>query len=189
MTNPTPNGRRGPLRTPVVPRGEVVATYETYPEAQEAVDRLAHHEFPVREVSIVGSDLKTVEQVTGTMSYGRAALTGAVSGLWLGVFFGLLFVIFSPQISLAFLLAAVLIGAAFGMLFSLAAYALNRRRRDFTSVMQVVASSYSVIVEPQHANRARNLLDGGQTGGPGAGAGSGDGGAPETPHPSEPPRA
>ncbi|ARJ05697.1 hypothetical protein GCM10010988_08170 [Cnuibacter physcomitrellae] len=187
MTNPTPNGRRGPLRTPVVPRGEVVATYETYPEAQEAVDRLAHHEFPVREVSIVGSDLKTVEQVTGTMSYGRAALTGAVSGLWLGVFFGLLFLIFSPQISLAFLLAAVLIGAAFGMLFSLAAYALNRRRRDFTSVMQVVASSYSVIVEPEHANRARNLLDGGATSGPGAGSGAAN--APEAPHPSEPPRA
>ena len=179
MTNSTPDARRGMARTPVIPRGEVIATYETYPEAQQAVDRLARAEFPVREVSIVGSDLKSVEQVTGTMSYARAALAGALSGLWLGVFFGLLFIIFSPQVQVTFLVACVLIGAAFGMLFSLTTYSLNRRRRDFTSVMQVIASSYSVIAEPAHANRARTVL------------GTSPGGAPaaEAPHPSEPPRA
>jgi hypothetical protein len=179
MTNPTPNGRRGAAATPVIPRGEVVATFETYPDAQSAVDTLARAEFPVREVSIVGSDLKTVERVTGTMSYGRAALTGALSGLWVGVFLGLLFIIFSPEVQVTFLLAAVLIGAAFGMLFNLVVYALGRRRRDFTSVMQVVASSYSLVVEPEHANRARNLL--GATG-----ATRSDAAAP--PHPSDPPR-
>lgn len=192
MTNATPGGRRGMMQSPVIPRGEVIATYETYPEAQQAVDRLAQNDFPVREVSIVGSDLKTVERVTGAMSYGRAALTGAVSGLWLGVFFGLLFILFSPQVSIAFLIAAVLIGAAFGMLFSLVAYALTRRQRDFTSVMQVIASSYSVIVEPQHANRARNLL-GTVSAAPAADSAPGWTPPPAEPeagrHPSDPPPA
>jgi hypothetical protein len=44
------------------------------------------------------------------------------------------------------------------MLFGLASYGATRRRRDFSSVMQVTASSYSLVVDPDSANRARNVL-------------------------------
>ena len=160
MTDRPPFTRRGMPREPVLPRGEVVATFESYQEAQAAVDRLAAAEFPVTEISIVGSDLKSVESVTGKLSYGRAALAGALSGLWVGLFFGLLLVLLSPTTTTPlFLGAAALIGAGFGMLFNMVVYSIGKRRRDYTSVMQVVASSYSVIVSPEHANRARNLLD------------------------------
>ncbi|TAJ49975.1 MAG: hypothetical protein EPO52_02790 [Herbiconiux sp.] len=143
-----------------MPTGDTVGTYEGYAEAQAAVERLAQSDFPLKSVSIIGSDLKTVEQVTGKRSYGRAALAGALSGLWLGLFFGLLLVLLSPTTTSAlFLGAAALIGAGFGLFFNIAAYSINRRRRDFTSVMQVIATSYSVIVEPEHANRARNILE------------------------------
>jgi hypothetical protein len=54
----------------------------------------------------------------------------------------------------------VLIGAGFGMLFGLVSYAVNRRRRDFTSTMQVIATNYQVIVEAGLVNRARNVLAG-----------------------------
>lgn len=157
MSNRGPFGAaRGAI--PTVPHGEAVASYETYREAQQAVDVLARADFPVDKVSIVGSDLKTVERVTGKLTWGRVALAGAASGAWLGVFFGLLLVIFSPVTNLGFIAAAVLIGAGFGMLFGLVSYGLTRRRRDYTSMTQVLASSYSVIVDPELANRARNLI-------------------------------
>ena len=56
--------------------------------------------------------------------------------------------------------AAVLIGAGFGMLFGIVTYCVNRRRRDFTSTMQVIASNYQVIVDGELVNRARNVLSG-----------------------------
>ncbi|KKM46918.1 general stress protein [Rathayibacter toxicus] len=159
MTQQTPFGGRG--RTlPTIPRGDTLATFDTYHEAQAAVDVLARADFPVRQLAIIGNDLTSVERVTGTLSWGRVAIAGAASGAWLGVFLGLLLTIFSPTTSFSFLFAAVLLGAGFGMLFGLASYAVNRRRRDFTSTMQVIATSYSVLVDPSLVNRARNLLGG-----------------------------
>ena len=60
MTTPSPLGGRNRMLFPTMPRGEVVATYETYVDAQQAVDVLARADFPVDKVSIVGSDLKIV---------------------------------------------------------------------------------------------------------------------------------
>lgn len=186
MSTQSPFGRRGQAAIPSVPRGEVVGTFETYIGAQEAVEVIARADFPVNKLSIVGSDLKTVERVTGKLTWGRVALAGAASGAWLGIFFGLLIVLFSPATSFAFILAAVLLGAGFGMLFGIVSYAINRRRRDFTSMTQVLASSYQVIVDPELANRARNLIA------PDAAATvpmHGTGFAPPATHPSDPPPA
>nr|WP_082510385.1 general stress protein [Leifsonia sp. Leaf325] len=161
MSNQNPFAGRRPAASPVLPRGEIVATYDTYAEAQNAVAVLARADFPVKSLSIVGNDLKTVENVTGRMTYARAALAGAASGAWLGVFFGLLMFIFvATGVNLALVVAAVLIGAGFGMLFGIVTYSVNRRRRDFTSTMQVIASNYQVIVDGELVNRARNVLSG-----------------------------
>ena len=143
-----------------IPKGEVLATFETYPQAQEAVERLAKADFPVAQVSIVGSDIKSVERVTGRLTYGKVALAGALGGAYIGLFFALLLFVFDPTRTNFFLifLAALLIGAGFGVLFSVLTYSFNRNRRDFTSVMQLVASSYSVIVDPELAARARQVL-------------------------------
>lgn len=181
MTTPSPLGGRNRMLFPTLPRGEVVATFDTYPAAQEAVDVLARADFPVDKVSIVGSDLKSVERVTGKLTWGRVAIAGAASGAWLGIFFGLLLVIFSPTVSFAFVIAAVLIGAGFGMLFGIVSYAINRRRKDYTSVMQVIATSYSVLVDGDLGNRARNLLQGG--------GGAAEHPVASAPHPSDPPAA
>lgn len=176
MSTQSPLGARSRAPFPTLPKGEIVSTFKTYPEAQQAVDMLARADFPVDKVSIVGSDLKSVERVTGKLTWGRVAVAGAASGAWLGIFFGLLLVIFSPAVSLGFVLAAVLIGAGFGMLFGIVSYAINRRTRDYTSVMQVIATSYSVLVDHDLVNRARNLMDGGTE-------------SAAAPHPSDPPAA
>ena len=153
---------------PTLPTGETVATFGSYQEAQAAVDKLADSEgFPVQSTSIVGSDMKSVERVTGRLSWGRAAAGGAATGLWFGLLLGIVTTLFTPPTAnygVGYLFGAVLLGAAFGMGFGLISYALTRKRRDFSSVMQVVASSYSVVVAPEVANRARNVLGAGSGG-------------------------
>ncbi|MEF2975706.1 general stress protein [Subtercola sp. YIM 133946] len=188
MTNQMPGGGRGSRQPARMPRGDVVMTYETYEEAQADVDALAKADFPVGRLTIVGSGLKTIEVVTGKLSYGRGALAGAFSGAWLGLFIGLLLVIFSPTAtSVEFVVAAVLIGAGFGVLFGIVSYALNRRRRDFTSNIQVIATSYQIIADPEVANRARNLIAPGSTWGATSGAPTGFTPPPPPTHPSDPP--
>jgi hypothetical protein len=158
MTNAGPAGRRG-IPLPSIPTGEVIASYETYVEAQQTVDVLARADFPVAQVSIVGNDLKSVEHITGRLSWGRVALSGAASGAWFGIFLAIaLFIFNTGRADLSLEIAAVLLGAGFGMLFSLVSYALTRGRRDYTSQTAVLATSYAVVVDPDSANRARNVL-------------------------------
>ena len=158
MSSQNPLSPRG-RALPTMPKGDVLGAYETYLEAQSIVDRLARAEFPVKQLAIVGSDLKTIERVTGKMSYGRAAGAGAASGAWFGLFLGLLLFISAGRTgSIPFIGAATLIGAGFGMLFSIVSYTLNRRRRDFTSVHQVLAGKYEIVVDPSLTVRAQELL-------------------------------
>ena len=42
-----------------------VGVFNSYAEAQKAVDRLADNDFPVKNLAIVGTDLKLMERVTG----------------------------------------------------------------------------------------------------------------------------
>jgi hypothetical protein len=44
------------------------------------------------------------------------------------------------------------------MLFGIVSYSINRRRKDYTSVNQVLASSYQVIVPAGLSVRAQELL-------------------------------
>ena len=157
MTNSPLFGRRA-AQIPSVPRGEVLGAYDTYLEAQQVVDRLAKAEFDVAKLAIVGSDLKTVERVTGRLTYARAAMTGAASGAWFGLFIGLILILFSPSPNLSFVAAGALIGVGFGVLFGVVSYTLQRRRRDFMSTQTVLASRYEIIIEPTLAVSAREVL-------------------------------
>lgn len=78
----------------------------------------------------------------------------------MGLFVGLLFSIFTKGESLSIILTTMGMGAAFGLIFALVGYAMTRGRRDFSSIQQVVATKYEVLVEHKHAEQARNLLAG-----------------------------
>ena len=144
---------------PTPPSGEEVASYPTYAEAQRAVDHLADAAFPVRQVTIVGTDLRMVERITGRLTYSRVAMAGAASGAWFGLFVGLVLGLFSTSGLAATVLPALLIGAAFGLLFGVVSYSATGGKRDFTSASQVVASSYSVLCRgSEDAARARAML-------------------------------
>lgn len=145
---------------PEIPKGDIISTYDTYHDAQLAVDALARANFPVNKVSILGNDVRSVERVVGKLTYGKVALMGALSGAYLGLFFALILFIFQPDNAaiVGVFLAALAIGAGFGMLFGVLSYALNRNRRDFSSVMQFVATRYDVITEPGLVMNAREIL-------------------------------
>jgi hypothetical protein len=158
MSNYGPFGSRGVPNVPTLPRGESIGRYDTYLDAQRAVDFLSDERFPVQFVTIVGTGLRMVERVTGRLTYPRVAGAGAASGAWFGFFVGLLLSLFAPAGESVPLVAAILLGAGFGMLFGLISYTLTRGRRDFTSTSQIVAGEYEVLCAPEHAQAAREAL-------------------------------
>jgi hypothetical protein len=150
-------GGANQLRIPTPPRGDTIARYATYLEAQRAVDYLSDQAFPVQFVTIVGTGLRMVERVTGRLTYPKVAGASALSGAWLGLFFGLLLSLFGGTNG-GILVPAILFGAGFGILWGIITYSLTGGRRDFTSQSQVVASEYEVLCLTDQAGRARELL-------------------------------
>ena len=151
-----------------IPRGQVVGAYDTYAEAQRAVDYLSDQGFPVQHVAIVGSDLRMVENVLGRLTRGRAAAAGAASGAWFGLFVGLVLALVADQkaSTAGIVLSTVLYGVAFGAIFGFVSHALSGGKRDFTSRSKIVASSYEIRCVWAEADRAREVLTG-LTGGSG----------------------
>jgi hypothetical protein len=165
-------------------RRTTVAVYDSYAEAERAVDHLSDHGFPVERTSIVGRDLRWVENVTGRMTYGSAALrgglTGAVTGLLVGWLFGV-FDWFNPVVASGWLaLDGLWFGAVVGALLGLVAHAMTGGRRDFASYTSMAADRYEVQVDEELVEEAARVLAelnrdatpsaAGAAAGPGAGA-------------------
>ena len=117
------------------PEGWPVGSFDSYADAQAAVDMLSDKsDFPVAELTIVGVDLMEV-----------------------GLFFGMLLGIFSENfISPIFL--GIVMGVVFGIVASAVPYAASRGRRDFTTRTQIVAGRYDVLCTPAHAAEARDAI-------------------------------
>ncbi|HET6685033.1 MAG TPA: general stress protein [Jiangellaceae bacterium] len=143
---------------PGLPTGLSVGTYDTYADAQRAVDHLADEKFPVENLAIVGTDLRQVERVTGRMTWAKAALGGLASGAWIGLFVGLLIGLFTDEGWGQIILFSVLWGALFMLILALVGYAATGGRRDFTSQNVTIAAHYEIFCQHQHAERARELL-------------------------------
>jgi hypothetical protein len=143
-------------------RRRAVASFDSYAEAERAVDHLSDQGFPVERVAIIGRDLKFVEQVTGRMGYLGAMLRGAFAGSITGLLVGWLFAIFdwvSPAIARGWLIVdgfwfGLLVGALAGLL----AHAMTQGRRDFASVRTMTADRYEVVVDEEVAPQAERLL-------------------------------
>lgn len=140
---------------------QTLSTHSDYVRAQAEVDRLSDAGFPVENLMIVGTDLKQVERVTGRLTTPRVAAAGGLSGLWLGVFVGLIIGLFAADGDwLRIVATSTLIGVGFGAIWALLGYAATRGRRDFSSVTKVVATRYEVLVEHRHLAEAQSLLGG-----------------------------
>jgi hypothetical protein len=143
-----------------LPEGEVVGQFKNYREAVKVVEQLVENGFPARLISIIGSDLKTVETLRGKLGYGRVALSGAVTGSWIGLFFGLLFGATSSleQVVVTNLSAGIVIGAGVGMLINVVRFSLTKNKRSFVSAQAVVAKKYDVIVPMGQLSDAKKAI-------------------------------
>lgn len=139
---------------------QVIGSYDNYPVAQRAVDHLSDAGFPVEHVRIIGSDLRLVEDVTGRLTTGRAALAGAATGAWLGLLVGLLVGLFTVGPAwLGLILGAIVFGAVWGAALGFVAHWATRGRRDFSSRSAIVARRYEVVADSRVAAEATARLD------------------------------
>ncbi|SDE13158.1 general stress protein [Auraticoccus monumenti] len=137
-----------------------VRVYEKYELAQKAVDHLSDQKFPVENLAIVGTDLRSVERVTGRRTWRTVLLRGVTAGISMGLLFGLLAMLFlQPPNALVLLLVSVVLGIALNVAMQAAAYAVSGGRRDFESMSQTVATKYELLCEHKVAQQARDLLD------------------------------
>ena len=139
---------------------QTLGVYDSYSDAQKAVDQLADADFPVSNLAIVGTDLRLIERVTGRRTWGTVLTQGVTSGLSTGFIVAIVMMILQPQPNsfFAMLLTALLIGVVIGLAFSILGFLLSRGRRDFTSVSQTVATKYELLCEHKVAAQARELL-------------------------------
>lgn len=146
------------MNLPTLPDGWPIGSYDTYKEAQRAVDHLADNEFPVRGVTIVGVEPMLVERVDGRLTWGRVLGAGAASGAWLGLFVGLLLSLFTTGAGVLPILIGLVSGVGFGLASAAFRYGSTKGQRDFVSHSQLVARRYDVLSEPRNAESGRNLL-------------------------------
>lgn len=149
-----------PQETSALIRGQTIASFTSYAEAQRAVDYLSDNGFPVENITIVGSDLKQVERVLGRLTKWKAALAGAGSGAWFGALIGLLLSLFAETGTavVVILLWGLLYGAIFGAVLGFIAHLFTFGERDFSTFGLTVATRYELYCVPEHAARASEML-------------------------------
>jgi heat induced stress protein YflT len=136
-----------------------VGIFNSYADAQKAVDYLADEKFAVQNLAIVGTELKSVERVLGRKSWSTVLSSGVSSGVSTGLIVGIIMLIFTrPASVLVLILSCLALGVAIGLAFAAAGYAMTRGKRDFTSVTQTVATKYEVLCEHKVAAQAREML-------------------------------
>ncbi len=140
------------------PSRKTVATYSSYAEAQRAVDYLSDNAFAVERTAIVAEGLRFVEQVTGRLNWGKVLLNGSGSGALTGVLIGLVFGLLSLVPILTFVLYGLIVGAISGAIFAAIGYGMSRGQRDFSSVRNMDAERYNVMVDDEVAGEAETLL-------------------------------
>lgn len=136
-----------------------VGVYDTYKEAQKVVDFLADSHFPVQNLCIVGTELRSVERVLGRRTWGTVLGQGLQNGLSTGIMVSLLLWFLQPGVNVLQLLAVGLsMGLFIGLVFAVLGHALSRGRRDFNSVSQTVATKYEILAEHKVVQQARELV-------------------------------
>ena len=147
-----------------IPEGETLASFPGYPEAQALVNSLVTKGVPAQALSIVGADVTLVERVTGKIGYGRAALSSAMSGSWLGVLAGLVYVIISPTDIITPIVGGLFIGAGVGMVAGMVIFTFSKApQRLYRSMQQVIAQSYRVVVDAAQHSEALQAMESGDS--------------------------
>ena len=140
-----------------MPEGTTVAKFNSYDDAQAAVNKIAEADVDVKGIAIIGSELRLVERVVARLTYGRVALTGAMRGLYFGLFLGIAMWLIMPDAGLT-IVAMPALGIAFGMLLGVVTHSLTKRNREFQSVQQVLPARFELVAPNEALHGARQAL-------------------------------
>jgi hypothetical protein len=139
-----------------------IETDPSYREAERTVDWLSDQGFAVEHLSIVGTGLRYVEDVSGRVTTARSAAMGAAPGAMLGLLFGLLFGLFFTHAADFFgvVLYGLVAGTFWGATWRALLHYSQRGRRDFGSVARTVADRYEIQADSEVADEAVRVLKG-----------------------------
>jgi hypothetical protein len=137
----------------------VVRCYSSYQDAKRAVDRLAVARIPPKRITVFGRGFRWRQAFSGprflkASSAGGAALAAAAA-LILWSLGGLASGFGWP----AALAAGGALGAVLGLALGAAAWMVTRHDGAIPETGHVDVDHYEVLVELDHADRARELLD------------------------------
>ena len=165
VTDLSNNSRKKPAG-PSIPSGHTLGEFRNYPEATELVNKLVQGDFPAAKISIVGHDPVLVERVRSRLGYGRVALSGALTGFWLGLIFAILLGVGftqSPDGEISYqpqqFAAVLIVAAGIGMLVNILRFGLAKQRRGYLSTQMPVATRYEVIVPAEDAATALKAMN------------------------------
>lgn len=137
----------------------VVRCFQSYEDAKRAVDTLTVGRIPPKRITVFGRGLRWREAFTAGRlvkvgAVGGAALAAAVSAILWSL--GALDTSFTWLTALA---AGAVLGGALGLVLGTVAWALTKRNRSIPETGHVDVDHYEILVEVDHAGRARELLD------------------------------
>jgi hypothetical protein len=166
MSDPKITARKNKNAGPVIPRGHVLGEFQNYADAGELVNKLVQNDFAAAKISIIGYDPVLVERVRSKLGYGRVALSGSLTGFWLGLLFALLLGVGftqSEEGALAYqpqqFAAVLILAAGVGMLINVLRFGLAKNKRGFLSTQQPVATRYEVLVPNEDAAVALKAMN------------------------------
>ncbi|MDO4612452.1 MAG: hypothetical protein Q4B10_00075 [Actinomycetaceae bacterium] len=148
-----------PLPAEGIPRGIEVGRYASERAALDAVAYLAEHDYPTENLSIVGEGVLVVHDSQGRPGLGRAFISGASSGVWLGLLTGLILGMINPNLPLSTILTlSIIVLALMVGIVRTATYALGKSRSGgVVYARRIVAQTY-VLVAKSHSQQAIALL-------------------------------
>jgi hypothetical protein len=138
-----------------------VAAFSRYADAERTVDLLAHTQFPVHRLTVVGSGLKLVGDGGGRITATRLSALGVCGGLWLGALMALFSaVVDRPTVGelVVRLSWGLPLGAVFGTALGLTGYAILGTPQDFASHGHLVPTRHELHVDTEIATSAWRLL-------------------------------
>lgn len=160
------NSLRKKQTGPMVPTGHSMGEFRNYIDATELVNKLVQGDFPAAKISIIGHDPVLVERVRSRLGYGRVALSGALTGFWLGLIFAILLGVGftqSPDGEISYqpqqFAAVLIVAAGIGMLVNILRFGLAKQKRGYLSTQMPIATRYEVIVPTEDAAAALKAVN------------------------------
>lgn len=145
------HGAQQDLVAPTAP-DFLVRSYARHEAAEEAVDRLADHHFPVQHLAIVGRNIALLERVTGRAGYTRLALIGAILGVFAGAILG------SFIFPLWLTIPGMVVGGVIGAMLGAGERALHSSHH-FSAEIRHGSGRYALMADTNDAaEQARRIL-------------------------------